>query len=519
MKNVRTAFSSPIIVSIFFLAVLLLVPSPCPAGEIDVLTIGVGVDADTLNPHEQTTTLFMNISNLIHDTLFFQNPDASLEPRLATRYDVSEDGKVCTLQLRKGVKFTDGTEFNAEVMKQTFDRLLDPNVKVPQRKLVSMIEETKITGDYSLELHLKYPFAPLRFNLTTHIGSPISPKALEKYGEDIRQNPVGAGPFKLVEWAKGDRIVLERNDSYYGKKPTVKKIVFKVVPETSTREAMLRAGQIDVCYKPSPANIKALQADSNVTVAMPLSTRTIFMGLNCKKFVTKDKLVRQAFNYAVDKNAIAKKILFEMGQPLDGPCPPLLFGYYKMDKKFDYNPDKAKELLKEAGFDFSKTVHLRTPNGRYLFDKQIAEAVQAYLQAIGVKAELRTYDWPTYVAGLLKPIEDTELEVFLLGWGVTVLDADNQLYMQFHSTVSPPNGLGAAHYSNPEFDKVIEASRVETDPDKRLELLKKASEIVWDDCPWLWLHVEKFLLAHRSNIEGIMVKATEEFDPTYATKK
>jgi peptide/nickel transport system substrate-binding protein len=158
---------------------------------------------------------------------------------------------------------------------------------------------------------------------------------------------------------------------------------------------------------------------------------------------------------------------------------------------------------------------MRTPQGRYLFDKQVSEAVQAYLQAIGVKTELRTYDWPTYVAGLLKPIEQTELEVFLLGWGPLVLDADMGLYGQFHSSVSPPKGLGAAHYSNPEYDKVMDASRMEQNPKKRLELLKKASEMVWDDAPWIWLHTEKFVIAYSKKIKGMVVTSTEKFYPTY----
>jgi peptide/nickel transport system substrate-binding protein len=308
-----------------------------------------------------------------------------------------------------------------------------------------------------------------------------------------------------------------RNENYYGKKPTVETLTFKIVPEDATREAMLRAGQIDVCYKPLPSNVTALKADPNIRVDMPLDTRTIFMGLNYQKSVTKNKLVRQAFNYAVDKKAICSKILFDTAVPMEGPVSPILFGYQKMANQYDYNPEKAKELLKKANFDFNQTVNMRTPQGRYLFDKQVSEAVQAYLQAIGVKTELRTYDWPTYVAGLLKPIQESELEVFLLGWGPVVLDADFALYGQFHSSVNPPKGLGSAFYSNPEFDKLMDASRLEQNPKKRLEIFKKASEMVWDDAPWLWLHVEKFVIAYSSKIKGMVVTGTEKFYPTYIT--
>jgi len=510
-----------ILKSLVFVAVLLALSSTGSTvqAQIPELVIGIGTDADTLNPQEQTTSLMINMCELLYDTLFYQSPEDKLEPRLATKVDASKDGLTYTVHLRKDVKFSDGTPFDAKVMKLTVDRALDPKMSVPQRSQINMIKESKIVDDYTIELILSYPFAPFMPTLSMFILSPISPAAIQKYGQDVRQNPVGAGPYVLKEWVKGDRIVLDRNPTYYGKKPTVERLTFKIVPETATREAMLRSSQIDICYKPSPSNLAALKADANIAVDMPLDSRTIFMGLNYQKGVTKNKLVRQAFNYAVDKDAIVKKILFDTAVKMEGPCSPIMFGYHKMDKQWNYNPDKAKQLLKEANFDFNQTVAMRTPQGRYLFDKQVSEYVQACLQEIGVKVELRTYDWPTYVAGLLKPIDQSELEVFLLGWGPMVLDADLALYGMFHSVNNPPRGLGAAFYSSPEFDKAIEATRLEQDPKKRLELFKKAEEIVWDDCPWIWLHTEKFLIAYKSNLKGMVVTSKETFYPTYVTKK
>ncbi|MBM4351374.1 MAG: hypothetical protein FJ106_15955, partial [Deltaproteobacteria bacterium] len=383
---------------VFFLA-------PFGWAQISELRIGIGIDADTLNPQEQTTSLPMNMCEFIYDTLLYQTADGKLEARLATRYEVSQDGLTYTIHLRKGVKFSDGTAFNAKAVKLTFDRALDPKMRVPLRSQIIMIKEVKVIDDETIRIDLKYPFAPVAATLSMPLVSPISPAAIEKHGENVRINPVGAGPYILKEWVKGDRIVMVRNETYYGPKPTVSQITFKIIPEDATREAMLRAGQIDVCYKPLPANVASLKGDPKIAVDMPLSTRTIFMGLNYKKGVTTNKLVRQAFNYAVDKKAIVSKILFDTAVPMDGPVSPILFGYQKMANQYEYNPEKAKELLKKANFDFNQTVKMRTPQGRYLFDKQVSEAVQAYLQAIGVKVELRTYDWPTYVAGLLKPID------------------------------------------------------------------------------------------------------------------
>jgi ABC-type transport system substrate-binding protein len=508
-----------IVSALALLAALGSVSSPMEArGQIKQLTIGIGVDADTLNPQEQTTVLIMNMCALLYDTYLYLTPEGKLEPHLVTKYEVSPDRLTWTLHLREGVKFSDGTPFNAKAMKLSFDRALDPKRRVPLRFVVDMVKECEVIDDSTVQLKLKYPYAPFDQYLSVVTSATISPAAIEKYGDDIRNHPVGAGPFKLSEWVKGDRIVMVRNDDYWGPKPTVEKIIWRIVPDPVAREIMLRNGQIDICYKPPPPDVATLKADAKIKVDMPLDTRTIFMALRCDQPALKDKRVRKAFNYAVDKKGIVKRILFDDAQPMDGPVSPMLFGYARMERQYDYNPDKAKQLLKEANFDFNQTIRLATPEGRYLFDTQVAEAVQAYLQAIGVKVELRVYEWRTYMAAVHKE-EHPEMDVALLGWGPSAMDADGTLYGQFHTSVIPPKGLGSAFYSNPEFDKIMEESRLEQNPEKRKALLVQASKIVWDDCPWLWLHVEKFVIAYSSKIQNMPVTPTEMFYPTYMTMR
>jgi len=505
-----------IVVALTVFACLGLAPGPSRA-EVEQLNIAIGMDLESFNPTETRNNFARNLCEFVLDTYFLVDAEGKVHPHLATGYDVSPDGLTITLHLRKGVKFSDGVEMKAEACKAAFDRVLDPKRRATLRFAYTSIKEVVVVDDYTLDLKLNYAFAPLISCLGIEVVSPFSPAAMEKYGDDIRRNPVGAGPFKLAEWVKGDRIVFVRNDDYYGPKPTVKKIVCKIVPEVATREAMLQSGQVDICLKPSPANVERLQADPAISVLAPLSNRIIYLALNTQKFQTQNKLVRQALNYAVDKEALVKGVLFGQAEAATGILSPTLFGAAKMDFQYDYNPEKAKELLKKANFDFSQPLRMVTPQGRYLFDKQVAEAVQAYFQAIGINTELRVVDWPTYAAGLRKPLDKTDREIGLMGGGPLNMDGDMLLGGQLSCETVPPRGANGAFYCSEAFEKLFQASRREQDQAKRKELMVQACKVVWDDCPWLFLHIERFVIAHKSAIKGIVAMPTERFYVTYIT--
>ncbi len=197
MRQLMNRFGK-VLVTAVLAAVGLWLAAPCAQAqvkEIKELVIAIGVDADTLNPQEQTTTLIQNMCDLIYDNFFFQDPTGKLHPRLATKYEISPDGLTYTLHLRKGVKFSDGTDFNADAVKLTFDRTMDPKLRVPLRFAIGMVKECVKIDDHTIALKLNYPFAPLAPTLSMTLVSPISPAAIQKYGDEVRQNPVGAGPY------------------------------------------------------------------------------------------------------------------------------------------------------------------------------------------------------------------------------------------------------------------------------------------------------------------------------------
>ncbi|UCF93656.1 MAG: hypothetical protein JSW39_05715, partial [Desulfobacterales bacterium] len=216
MKPIRLLTKNVVLVTLLLGGLMLGLTPSAALAEIKELTIGIGVDADTLNPQEQTTTLFQNMCDLIYGNFFYQDPEGQLHPRLATRSELSADGLTLTLHLRQGVKFSDGTDFNADAVKLTWDRILNPDMRVPLRFSVGMVQECVKIDDHTVALKLKYPFAPLAPTISMSLVSPISPAAIAQYGEDVRQHPVGAGPYVLREWVKGDRIVMDRNENYWG---------------------------------------------------------------------------------------------------------------------------------------------------------------------------------------------------------------------------------------------------------------------------------------------------------------
>ena len=510
-------------ITIVFLAVILavglcLMPAQALAKDIKVLRIGIGIDPDTINPIEITTAIPANICELLYDTLFKTNTEGEVVPNMATEWSASDDGLTITIKLRKGIKFIDGAPLNADTLKNAFGLIQDPKVRMPLRFIWASVKSLTVVDEYTVQYHFHAPFAPFKDLLTAFCFA--SQKATSPYdAARLNQNPVGAGPYKLAEWVRGERLTLVRNENYWGKKPTVEKIVFQIIPETATRVAMLRAGQLDLIYSPTPADVPSLEADPNLTVARPLSTRMIFAGMNTQKGPTADKLVRQAFNYAVDKAAITDKILFKVAKPLDGPLPPSIFGYARMENQYSYDPEKAKALLKQADFSKDTVVKMMTPTGRYTYDKQVAEAIQAYLQDIGVKTELRTYDWPTYNAILTKPLDQTEVQLYLIGWGWPIYDADPYFLVYFSGFVHPPKGLNATFYTNPEYDKTVGAARQVMDPAKRQALYKQAGTMLWEDAAAIWLYTEPFCIVYHSKVQGLDIRSNERLYPTYATMK
>ncbi|MBT9259812.1 MAG: ABC transporter substrate-binding protein [Clostridiales bacterium] len=481
------------------------------SGSGETLQVAIGIDADTLDPAGQTTTTIQNMVDYVVETLVTMDQNGDTQPLLAESWETSPDGLTLTFHLKKGIQFHDGTPFNAEAVKFSMERLLNPEVKVPLRAPYTVIESVEAPSEDRVVFHLKQPSPALVAALTSTAAGIISPASVDRHGNTFTnyQHPVGTGPYVFKEWAKNDHITLIRNESYWGNKPYYGSVTFKVVPEAATRESMLLAGQADIIILPPISDLQALEKNPKVKVLKAPSNRTIFIVINNQDPVLSDKRVRQALNYAVDKKSIIQNVLFGAAEELDAPMSKALFGYCSVGT-YAYDPDKARTLLAEAGHP-TLTLRFMSPTGRYVQDFQAAQAIAADLAKVGVKTDLQTMDWPTYVATMTKPVAENTTQLHLLGWAPGFMDAQQQMEI-FDSKNWPPAGLNTSFYKNPEVDDLLKRASQELDAQTRADLYCQASKIIWDDAPWIFLWTQSFPIVYSSKIQGVSYLPNEKFD-------
>jgi peptide/nickel transport system substrate-binding protein len=486
----------------------------------DKLTVAIGIDPDTMDPMRQTTTTVQNIVSMVVESLVQVDPSGNVKPLLATSWDTSSDGLTWTFTLKSGVKFTDGQPFNAAAVKANFDRVLDTGNTCPLCGPFRNVTSVDAVDDTHVKLTLKQPVAPLLGLLTEVTFGFVSPKTIASgsAGYKDQEQPVGTGPYKLTDRVKGDHVTLTRNDGYWGQKPAYKTQLFKIVPEAASREALVRSGQADVILLPPVSDLPAMQKDSSLHVILAPGDRTIFLAFNNQD--PKDPLldkpeVRQALNYAVNKQQIISSILFGAATPMDAPMASSLFGYCQVGS-YAYDPAKAKQMLQAAGAT-NLSIKFIAPTGRYIQDFQAAQAIANDLTAVGVKVSgPQTMDWPTYVGTINVPPAKATVDLHLLGWAPGYLDA-SQAMVQFQSSQWPPNGLATSYYKNPQVDALLAKANSESDQSARKTDYCAASKQIWSDAPWIFLWVQKFPMVTTTKVKNVQSIPNESFYTVYAS--
>ena len=477
---------------------LLVVVGTAPASK-DTLVIGMPTDVPIFDTHKATGLHNGGILNQVSEPLVRLTPDGKVIPWLVESWSQSKDGKTWTLHTRKNVKFTDGTPFNAEALKFNLERFRKHSIG---KATLAMVTSIEVAGEHVLKLSTEAPFAPLINSLGYHWIVVYSPTQVQKTGDDnVHTAPVGTGPFKFVHHKRGQEVRLEANDQYWGGKPKLRAIVSKPYPDQSARMLALESGDVDLIFHVPPQEATRLAKVSSLTVATPPSARVIWLYLNTQKEPLKDKRVRQALYQAIDREAIIKNIFAGTAKPLHSPGPVGTFGYTEKYDRYGYNPEKARELLKEAGAaNLTFTVH-HSP-GRYLLSGQVLEAVQGYLKQVGVTLKVVDLEWGTLSPMGAQPVEKNQLQATLFGWRSVNGDIDSAI-QDFGSAFWRPKGKNLSFWKSEEFDKLLAFEQGTLDTKKRVEALHRMQEILMDEMPALWLYGEPQIWAAKRTLKGV----------------
>lgn len=404
----------------------------------DTLVFARGGDSTSLDPITTTEgETFKVTDNIFENLLFYGDQDTTVHPGLAESWEVSPDGLTYTFKLRQGVKFHDGTDFNADAVVFNFDRWMNGDAdKFPYYTMFGgykadeghVIKEVKAVDANTVQFVLKRPQAPFLKNLAMSPFGIASPTAVKKYGDKFRENPVGTGPFKFVEWKQNDTITLEKNPDYWQKGlPKLNKVIFRVIPENTARLNALANGEIDLMDGLNNSDEASVTSNDKLQVIERPSMNVGYVGLTSTHKPLDNKLVRQALNYATDKQSIIDSFYGGKAIPAKNTMPPSIEGYNDAVEAYPYDLEKAKALLKEAGFEKGFTIDLwAMPVARpYMPEAQkVAEVLQESWSKIGVKAKIQSVDWATYLDKAAKG----EFDTFMLGWTGDNGDPDNFLY-------------------------------------------------------------------------------------------
>lgn len=481
------------------------------------LIFGRGGDSVSLDPAMVTDGESLNVTDNVFDCLVTTKLGTTeIVPALASKWEISQDGLSYTFELRSGVKFHDGSPVNADAVIFSFMRQKDPNhpaykfggpyVYFKAVELDSLIKDIKKLDDLRVQFVLNKPSAPFLSVLSMQSFAIISPAAMMKAKQDFAKEPVGSGPFIFKKWERNQKIILVANESYWDGKPHLKTLVFRSIPDNSTRLMEMMAKKIHVMDNPNPDDIGTLKTKmgSDISFSEQAGFNVGYLALNNEKKPFDNVLVRRAISHAINKDGIVKAIYAGYGKVAKNPMPPTLWGYNDGIAGYDYNPEKAKKLLKEAGLEqgFTTTIWAMPVPRPYMPDgRKVAEAIQGDLAKVGIQAKIVSYEWGTY----LDKTQQGEHDMALLGWTGDIGDPDNFLYVLLDKENAKKPAQNISFYRNDKLHEVLVNAKKESNQGKRAKLYGKAQEIIFNDAPLVPLahsitvvptlkHVQNFVL-------------------------
>jgi peptide/nickel transport system substrate-binding protein len=466
--------------------VALAAPVPSSAAPEGKVVVAQGVDPSSLDAMNQQETPASVVAGHIYDTLIERDQNLKLVPALAAEIPKLLAPTAWEIKLRKGVKFHNGEDFNADSVKYSLERVKDPSMRGSSN--FKPIDRVEIVDTYTIKVHTTKPWPIFVVALTQPQASMYPPKAYA--GKDspyISKNPIGTGPYRLVRWSKDEEILLEAVPDHWRGPARIKNVVFRPIPDDAVRVAALQNGEVDVAVNipPHMANIIANHPKIYLTTAP--SVRTIQLMFYTAQYDTQNKLVgpyqgptadkrvRQAITLALDVDEIIKGVLDGKAQRVATMLPSMHFGYDPSLKPVKQDVAKAKKLLADAGFPNGLEIQLNAPQGRYVRDKEVAEAAAGQLTKAGIKTTLRTFEFVNYLNNMVYVHKAGP--VWLIGWGQGMMDAEG-IYVPLFRTGSLLN-----NYHNPDFDGMVDQAQTMMDERQRLAQYHRINKLWIEDQP------------------------------------
>ena len=474
------------------------------------LVIAIEGSISGLDPHNAGDTNAISAISGMYETLVTFDENQELVGQLAESYEVSEDSLTYTFHLRKGVKFHDGTDFNAAAVVANYERVVNPDNKLKRRRVFVVtaadgtetprIASIETPDDYTVVIKLAEAYSVFINKMTQF--QIVSPAAIEQYGNDIMYNPCGTGAFTYKEWLEGDHITMLKNDNYWAGAPSVDSVTIKEVPEAGSRTAMLQTGEADFVYPMSSDQIAAIQGSGDISVKSGTSNIMRYVTLNMDLPELSDARVRQAMNYAIDKNAYIQLMYAGYGLPATSIVPSCT-SYYSEQTPYTYDLEKAKELMKEAGYENGFDLTLWGDNTTQ--EIKGMTFVKQQLEQIGINVNVLPMEPATVSDKIYVEKDEAEINMWYVNWSASDRSTDSAVRALLYSTMCPPTSANTAYYNSSEFDNLLDQGLATADPEELDSIYTKAQEMAWNDAPWLFLGNDQVIYATKSYLSNVSV--------------
>uniref|UniRef100_A0A7J3I5J5 Solute-binding protein family 5 domain-containing protein n=1 Tax=Ignisphaera aggregans TaxID=334771 RepID=A0A7J3I5J5_9CREN len=497
-------------VVVILVAVLTLFFMRAPQQVETVIVVGTTYDPKTLDPALSYDIASAIVIQNIYDSLIgFKPGTTELMPKLAERWESNEDSTVWTFYLRRNVKFHDGTEVSADIVKQSIERA--KQLQGPPSFLLDVIENIEVVDKYTIRFTLKYPFAPFASLATFTIFAPVPPNAA-----NLEEKPIGTGPFKLESWKKGEQIILVANKDYWKGPPKADRIIIRIYPDPATLRVALEKGEIDIALGIQPQDVEPLSKNPDIKMVSIDGLVIEWLGMNHRREPFNNLLFRKAVNYAINYDYILNVILRGTATRLYGPLPPAVFGYDPEVENYGYryNPELARQLLAQAGYPDGKglrEIELIISTAERAERGEVATVIQSSLKAIGINVRIVDLDWPSFLDRLF----NYDFDMYMVDWFPDYVDPDDWIVPLFTT-----HGLNLDGYNNTVVNELSMKARQKLNPQERAEIYKQLQRIIIDDAPWAFLYVPKLYAFMGKNIEGFILYPAYyiDFYPVYKTR-